>query len=106
MARAGTYTWTGTDPKTGKPTQSPVYSGTGAAVTTGPNARNIPYFGTGPYGASCGVGNPSSSTPTPAAMTAKCSGKITATFIWQPASGQTATTDPPPTSAVVEQDLD
>ena len=93
-AHAGTYTWTTTGADGKITAQSPTYTG---GIYTQPNAQGVqtqyPYKLTGSSygGASGGAGAPS------------CTGTISTTFTWQPAAGQTMTTDPPPTVVVVTE---
>ena len=81
MAYAGTYS-------------GPVYSGGEFTLTLsgGRTILDVPYGGTGPYGFSGGVPG-----------TGHGFGAITATFTWVPTTGQTAATDPPPASVVVQE---
>ncbi|MGI4788259.1 MAG: hypothetical protein ACRYFS_05355 [Janthinobacterium lividum] len=103
-AHAGTYVWTGTDPKTGLPIQSPTISGTGAEAITSPTfTGNRPYvpavaslgYMVGGYNlADAAAGSSGSASDT-------LSGTIVATFTWQ--ADPKLPSDPAPTSVIVAQ---
>ena len=104
-ARAGTYTWTQTDPVTKITTQSPTYTGGTYQGRVGPQGQpdtspQPDAWGTSTIGGVryTGWGGDASF---PASV--GCSGKITATFTWQPAPGQTLQSDPPPQTVIVTE---
>ena len=82
-ARAGSYS-------------GPAYSG-GQLVQTLPNGQGFPPFPL-PYGPVSGGGYGQNGGVPGSAV---CSNAITTTFTWVPASGQTMTSDPPPTTIIV-----
>ncbi len=93
-ARAGTYVWQTTDPNTGSVTaQSPALSG-GKFVCSFLSEDYRP------------LGNPATAygNADDKGGQADCSGEIDTVYTWQPAPGQTMTTDPPPASVVVQED--
>ena len=111
-ARAGTYTWTTTDPNTKVVTQSPSFSGGTVVVVTSLHPigshQPPPGFTTG-SGHYTGGGGCVATTAVPNSTSGSVkvnspSNPIIATFTWQPAQGQDATTDPPPPAVIVEQD--
>ncbi len=91
-ARAGTYVWTQTD-GSGNVTHSPTYSG-GKFVCSFLSEDYRP------------LGNPATAygNPDDKGGQVDCSGEIDTVYTWQPAPGQTMTTDPPPASVVVQED--
>ena len=97
VARAGTYVWQTTNPD-GTPLYSPAFSG-GTVTSQFSDAKSYVYVPGQGYG-------------TPGAFTSslslqgvdvKASGEIKTVFTWQPNSGQTQASDPPPAWVVVEE---
>ncbi len=106
-SHAGTYAWTTRDANGAIIAESPSYTGGTIAITPTPTGTP-PAFGTDYdyYGLSTAG---AAKTPMSGNSNTTCNvqidqgATITATLTWQPDSGQTMTTDPPPSSAILWQ---
>ena len=103
-AHAGTYVWTGTDPNTHLPIQSPAYSGGLASINpatpSGSTTAYYPSASTPPtYGATLSDLGSRDAQGNYAPMLLTGKGDITAKFTWQPAYPG----EPAPANVIVQQ---
>ena len=105
VVHAGTYVWTSTDPNTGKPIQSPIYSSTGVTTVTTALAHSSTSYtvnnAVSPPTCSASGGDSCYPSPQNTATTLTVTGKgpVGAKFVWQPAYPN----EPAPATVIVQQ---